>query len=205
MNIDKNIVNRALEAAGQERLTDKDIETDSSRWRLIKDTYLSLILSTLSKVVWTSQLKRVALYASEAENLSDYAYMYILPGDCAKVEGLKDQSEYIVEGIYLYTNTQDAVLIYVSNGATSDIHEEDDYPEYDEITFDAPLSEYLEYALASKIANKITGNLQLSQYLFQQAMLAEATAKKATLEAAHSKEMGEQWWGDMIGLSVEGK
>ena len=49
MNINKDIVNRALEAAGQERLTDEDIEKNSARWRLIKDNYLSVILTTLAK------------------------------------------------------------------------------------------------------------------------------------------------------------
>ena len=203
MKINEEIVNRALEAAGQERLTDKDKETNSSRWRLIQDSYLSLILSTLSKTTWTSQLKRTRLYPSEeAENLSDYAFVYILPADCARVEGLRDEGEYIVEGIYLYTNSADAILIYVSNGYTSTPIKGDDYENYVDLNFDAPLSEYLEKALASKIALKITGDANLSNMLFNQALLSEAQAKKASLEAAHSKDKGEQWWGDLIGLNV---
>ena len=245
MQINRDIVNRALEAAGQERLNEKDIETQSTRWRLIKDSYLSLILSTLSKTAWTSRITRAELTEAEGGNLTNYAYKYRLPADCAKPESLKDNTEYITEGDYLYTDTPGAILVYVSNGFVGKRYTEtpvtektfpegvfyffdeeteeyiqadeydsdktyysvieDDYPEYDNIRYDPALSEYLEYALASKIAIKITGDQNLATYLFNQALITEDRAKKATLEAAHSKEQGEPFWGDLLGLSVEGR
>lgn len=207
MNINKDIVNRALEAAGQERLSDEDIEKNSSRWRLIKDNYLSVILTTLAKTTWTSQLKREKLKEAEASNFTGYDYVYLLPVDCAKPEELQDEAEFNVEGKYLYTNSPMAVLLYVSNGKRKPediLSEKEDYPEYDDFDFDPSLSEYIELQLAAKIALKITGNMQTFGLLYNQAMVIENNARKATLEHAHSKEKGAAWWGDQMGLSVEG-
>lgn len=217
MNINLEIANRALEAVGQERLNDEDIEKNSARWRLIKDNYLSVILTTLAKTTWTSRLKRAKLTLDEdGENLTDYGYKYFLPIDCEKPEGLNDKGEYIVEGRFLYTNSADAVLQYVSNEKRNPINEElsdeeqdailsEDYPEYGEMEFDPSLKEYIELQLAAKISLKITGDINTFNLLYQQALIIENDARKATLEHAHSKEQGQAWWGDMIGLSVEGE
>lgn len=212
MIINHDIANRALEAAGQERLTDGDISTNSARWRLIKDNYLSIILSTLNKTTWTSRLKRARLQEADretTENLTDYSYMYVLPYDCEKPEQLKEDGLYIVEGRYLYTDEANAVLIYVSNekrqGELTPEEEQEDYPEYGNIDFDPSLQEYIELQLAAKIALKITGDKETFNLLVRQAMIIENNAKKATLEQAHSKGQGSPWWGDQIGLSVDGK
>lgn len=274
MNINIDIVNRALEAAGQERLVEEEMteERESTRWRLIRDIYLQVILTTLSKTTWTSRIRRAKLesalkedaepehegnkylvlqdcffenhyykkdeyaYFPEGkevpesffellpvdpeqpveekeyiENLTDYYYAYFIPYDCARPEALKDNAEYITEGNILYTNSENAVLQYVSDNRRDPSKERteeeltEDYPEYNPIVFDPTLQECIEYQLAAKIALKITGDANLSNYLFSQAMLYEAEAKKATLEHYHSKEQGEAWWGESMGLSVEGK
>lgn len=115
MNINLIIANRALEKAGQETLEQSDIENESVKYRLIKNNYLKTILETLSNTEWTSQKKRKRLTVSEQENLTNYAYMYDLPTDCAKPEALLNDGEYIIEGTYLYTDTEDAILMYISN------------------------------------------------------------------------------------------
>lgn len=242
MKINKEIVNRALEAAGQEQLNDGDIENNSARWRLIKDNYLSVILTTLSKTSWACATVRAKLTEDEeSENYTNYGYKYFLPVDCAKAEALQDNSEYIIEGKFLYTNTPEAVLVYVSNGKlpedvqpeepeepSEEVPEEpvegeetpeepseeeeippeedtEEYPGYKEPYLDDALKEYIELQLAAKIALKITGDKQTFQLLYSQALVIEDNARKASLEHAHSKEQGEDWWGDRIGLSVEGK
>ena len=274
MNIDRGIVNRALEAAGQERLNDQDIENDSARWRLIKDNYLNVILTTLNNTAWASCIRRAKLISASIEpkeeihdgirykvledcyfenhlyhkdeyayfpegkelpaffeldpveseeetqeepkkdlieNLSSYRYVYFLPEDCAKPEALNDNAEYVIEGRYLYTNSECNILQYVTNGKRpedteiTEEEQEEDYPEYNEIKFDPALSEYIELLLAAKIALKITGDPNTYGLLYNNAMIIENNARKANLEHAHSKERGEEWWGDRIGLSVEGK
>ena len=120
MNINEDIVTRALMKAGQEPLNSSDKEKNSTRYRAIKSFYLSTLLETLSKTNWTSCKTRKALTLNEEkENLTDYAYVYDLPEDCAKPEELQDNADYIVEGKYLYTDQEDAVLMYITNGYNS--------------------------------------------------------------------------------------
>lgn len=120
MNIDFNIANRAFMKAGEEPLTDTDIQTGSTRYRTLKELYLTTILETLSNTEWTSQKtrKKLELAPEEAENYTDYGLMYKLPLDCAKPVALQDDGEFIVEGRWLYTDSGDAVLLYVTNGFT---------------------------------------------------------------------------------------
>lgn len=119
MNINREIANRALEKAGEEPLNDNDFENNSVRWRTIKNNYLPTLLETLANTAWTSQKKRAKLELitkEEAENFTEYLFAYRLPADCAKPEALTDENEYIVEGTTLYTNSENAVLLYIQNG-----------------------------------------------------------------------------------------
>lgn len=246
MNYDKELINRALEKAGQEPLTDEDISKNSARWRLIKSLYLPTILETLSNTDWTSQKKRIPLTPAEEENYTKYEFMYLLPYDCAKPEEICDEEEYLVEGPYLYTNKEEAILVYISNGKTiipnnlklsdpqptedtfevgkywykdeeewkpADEYDEeieyfeskDDYPYFKDIDFNADpmLSLYIETRLAAKITLKITGNTQIYQLLFNESLLAEQNAIKNTQTHSHSKEPGNKYWGEIIGLGAD--
>lgn len=122
MNIDFNIASRAFMKAGEEPLTETDIETTSTRYRTLKELYLVTILETLSNTEWTSQKTRkpLELASEEAENYTNYGFMYTLPLDCAKPVALQDDGEFIVEGRFLYTDSADAVLLYVTNGFRGD-------------------------------------------------------------------------------------
>lgn len=119
MNIDKDIVARAFAKAGEEPITESEWEEGTSnRVRVTKDFYLPTILQALSSYDWTSQKKRARLEVIDIdteENLTTYDFMYALPADCAKVVGLVGNDSYIVEGGFLYTDTADAVIIYITN------------------------------------------------------------------------------------------
>lgn len=120
MNIDRGITDRALAKAGQEPLSDTDIENESTVWRLIKAFYLPTILETLANTEWTSQTRRARMEAAEEEeNLTRYAYVYLLPEDCAKPVEIPGRRDFMTEGRLLYTDEPDACLIYVSDGRTS--------------------------------------------------------------------------------------
>ena len=121
MNIRREIVNRALDKAGEEPILDKEWEDGTSvRVRLIKDYYLATILETLSKTEWTSRKKRAELVEDESPNLTNNSYKYILPKDCAKPISITDDAEYIVEGRSLLTDAYKPILLYVSNGYTGE-------------------------------------------------------------------------------------
>lgn len=180
MNINMDIVTRALQKAGQEPLTDEDIEKNSTRYRTIHSFYLATLMETLAKTSWTSQKRRKSLlkykrhisgydyayslpsdlgrilrlesdlkfnivdgklytddtaphlfyidvneYEKETDlipyvtNLTEYKNDYILPDDCAKPEQLIDNEEFIIEGRRLYTDAENAVLMYISNANIS--------------------------------------------------------------------------------------
>lgn len=120
MNIDMGIANRAFMKAGEEPLTDNDITTNSTRWRTVKELYHVTILETLSNTEWTSQKTRAKLEEVEGDNFTDYGYKYILPANCAKPVALTDNGVFIVEGRYLYTDSGDAALMYISDGYTGE-------------------------------------------------------------------------------------
>lgn len=119
MNIDKELVARAMDKAGEEPITQTEWEEGTStRVRLVKDIYLSSILEALAGTDWTCQKVRARLELSEEENLTSYRYCYTLPKDCAKPCSLSGDDVYLVEGNKLYTDTQNAVLVYITNNYT---------------------------------------------------------------------------------------
>lgn len=153
VNIDRDLVNRALAKAGQERLTEEDIENDAVLWRLAKEFYLPTILETLANTEWTSQIKRVRLEkpeeeTEEAENFTEYSHKYFLPDDCAKPIEIFGQDEYSVEARFLYTDRDEAVLVYVTDGKRSPYvladpaPTEETFPEGEFYTLDGETGEY---------------------------------------------------------------
>lgn len=116
VNIDKELVARAMDKAGEEPITQNEWEEGTStRVRLVKDIYLTSILEALAGTDWTCQKVRARLEKSEEENLTAYRYCYNLPKDCAKPCALSGDEEYLVEGKKLYTDVNNAVLVYVTN------------------------------------------------------------------------------------------
>ena len=141
MNIDRELVARSLAKAGEEPITNDEWEEGTSnRVRLIKEFYLAVLLEALASYDWTSQKKRAKLEALEAdneeteENLTGYAYMYPLPADCAKVVKLANDEPYVVEGAFLFTDAEDAVLLYIRNYFTGkNVYVEVEEPNPDDI------------------------------------------------------------------------
>ena len=139
MNIDRNLVARALAKAGEEPITDEEwTDGTSNRVRIVKEFYLALLQEALSSYDWTSQKKRERLTAlddDEEPNLTSLAFMYPLPADCAKVVKLEHDSPYIVEGAFLYSDEEDAILLYINNYWTGQyLYEVEENPDTSDIT-----------------------------------------------------------------------
>ena len=141
MNIDRSLVARAFAKAGEEPITDAEWEEGtSSRVRIVQESYLATILDTLSSYNWTSQKKRARLTPLESddeyaeENLTGYAYMFLLPADCGKVVAINDGDPYIVEGGYIFCDMENPVLLYIRNYFTGKyVYEEVANPTPDDI------------------------------------------------------------------------
>lgn len=217
MNLNFDVVNRAFTRIGEEPITEKDKEDNNLKWKLAKNFYLVTILEALSTTPWTSSQKHAVLELSEEENYTKYQYSYKLPLDCAKPLELQDNSYYQVIGKNLYADIPDAVLRYVSNFKkvinetieedtleniflTGEIPEEDieiieeDYPDFEEIIGDVKFWEYIELRIASKLALKLSGNMNLYNVLYAEARLIENEAIAASKSNAYAKKNGNNWW-----------
>lgn len=123
MNIDRQLVARAFVKAGEEPITDDEwTEGTSNRVRVVQEFYLATILDALSSYNWTSQKKRARLTPitpdmdeDAEENMTGYAFMFLLPADCAKVVAINDGDPYIVEGGYIFCDMEEPVLLYIRN------------------------------------------------------------------------------------------
>lgn len=203
MQINRDLVNRALLKAGQTTLTEDDITNNSEAWKTVKEFYLSTMLETLSRTPWTSAKRRVRLTKLEdTENFSPYENMFRLPADCARALKLNNGRQFIVEGDYLYSDEGQPVLLYITNGKQEpeDTTEEDqeDIPGYDNVPYDPNFWEYVETRIASKIVLKITGDTNLYNMLMGEASLIENAATKASKAAGKSKPNGQTYWTDEI-------
>lgn len=203
MKIKRDLVNRALAKAGQNPLTDADIENESLTYETVRLFYLSTMLETLSSTDWTEAKTRKKLVEAEEENLTTYAHKYLLPIDCAKPLQIQENDLFVIEGRFLYTNRDNAILQYITNGK---IEKEEDYlvddeiPEYADVIYGDAFWEYIETRLASKIALKITGDIQLYQLLFSESQLLETEAQKTSRSQSRSKPKGNPYWSDIIGV-----
>ena len=202
MNIDRELVNRALAKAGQEALKENDIQNNVLAWRTAKAFYLTTILETLSQTEWTGAKKREKLQIiANVENLNDLPYMYELPEDCAKPIALQNGEPFVVEGQFLYTAVADAVLLYVGNGRIADpaqYLDTEDYPEYRNIYMEPKFAQYIETRLASKIALKMTSDKSVYQLLYAEAVKIEDEARSASRSSGFSKPCGQKWWLEQV-------
>jgi hypothetical protein len=118
MNMNLEIVNRALFATGQSPLTDADIAAKNSSFGLCKAYYISTFLEALSEVEWVGGRKRAELVLTGRPVVRDrrYRFAYDMPCDCARPIELQDNEYFIVEDRLILTDAPNAELLYVSNG-----------------------------------------------------------------------------------------
>lgn len=116
MNMNRDIVNRALLDVGQQPLADEDMP-DNTVYLLCKQYYLQTFLEALSEVAWTGGRKRDRLMKTHRPHLpTGYSFVYDMPFDCARPIELQDNGYFVVEDRYICTEVEKAQLLYVSNG-----------------------------------------------------------------------------------------
>jgi hypothetical protein len=118
MNMNTDLVNRALYSTGQTQLSDEDIENKNDTYKLCASYYISTFLEALSEVEWVGGRRRVLLVRTgrPVRWNKKYRFAYDVPFDCAKPIELQDNGYFVVEDKLILTDTQDAELLYVSNG-----------------------------------------------------------------------------------------
>ena len=194
MNIDRALANRALAAVGQSELDSAD--TSSKAYLMVKKFYLTTMLESLETASWTSGKKRKVLEKAAIDNYTDFAGAYRLPIDCGKIIELTDKSFYIVEGNILYTDSNEPVLVYVTNGRIPEGtgNPDEDFPDYAPPEYEAMFYQAFELRLASKFALELSGKPDLHRMLLQEAAMIEAAGYRNSKTLSAGKKKGKQWW-----------
>jgi len=122
MNMNFDIVNRALYATGQNTLSDKDTagKNVNSLYYLCKAFYITTFLEALSEIEWVGGRRRAKLVRTGRPVVRDgqYRFAYDMPFDCARPIELQNNEYFIVEDRFILTDAPRARLLYVSNGKT---------------------------------------------------------------------------------------
>jgi len=118
MNMNLDIVNRALYATGQNPLAGADIAAGNSSFELCRAYYITAFLEALSEVEWVGGRKRAELVRTGRPVVRNrqYRFAYDMPCDCARPIELQNNDYFIVEDRLILTDAPKAELLYVSNG-----------------------------------------------------------------------------------------
>jgi hypothetical protein len=118
MNIDWNLVNRAMLLVGQYSLSPGDLKTGNPTAAMVKSFYLTTLLEALSEVSWTGGRRRAYLMRSGVSHVRNggFGFSYDAPFDCARAVELRDKAYFVTENRFIYTGQEHAELLYVTNG-----------------------------------------------------------------------------------------
>jgi hypothetical protein len=118
MNIDWNLVNRAMLLIGQFILSPEDLNSSKPTALMVKTFYLATFLEALSEIPWISGRRRVYLMRSGVSHVrnTEFRFAYDMPFDCALPIELRDKAYFITENKFIYTDQEHAELVYVTNG-----------------------------------------------------------------------------------------
>lgn len=175
---DLQLANAALYRVGAKEITALD---DGSRNANVVNALFDSTRDEVARILpWSCLLERAALteetVATNESNEFDYMYdLSELSSACLRTVDINGNEAivYRVEGQYLYTDQQNAVLRYIAQPAA------DSEGDWDSLLIDAIIAR-----LASKIALRVSGDVQLGAVLGQEyvAMLGLAVKVEAVIQ-----------------------
>jgi hypothetical protein len=117
MDMDRGLVNRALLDVGQQPLAEEDISAGNTAYLLCKQYYLETFLEALSEIDWTGGRRRRYLMKTGIPRLENgYRFAYDMPADCARPLELRGNEYFVVEGRFICTGQDNALLLYITSG-----------------------------------------------------------------------------------------
>lgn len=159
--------NRVLSRIGSQRIS--SLSDNSEGAVLISRDYESSVREFLSRYNWRSAIKTQALVLANQEKMMPAKYRFFIPDDSCRVVVVLDESfneiNYVMEGQYLYTNTENTHLKYVA------------YNEF-LIGYGEDLIEALVMNMAVKLPLKVGQSPQLAAMIEQKAFMATSRAMK---------------------------
>jgi hypothetical protein len=90
--------------------------------------------------------------------------------------------------------------LFDENGEMPADHTGEDFPDYRPPEYEPKFYEYVEKALAAKLAANLTRKMDVHSRLLQEALLIKQQALTASMSTAAAKRRPEAWWKDRLGL-----
>lgn len=170
-----NVANLALQRIGAKTITAFDAGDRNAD--AVNLAYYDVRDEVMRTFPWACLIGRTALATSAATN-SGFAYKHTLAAAVLRVLDINaDESiKFRVEGLTLYTNVQTGYFRHVSISDTVS-------------TWDSLLISCIECRLASKVAYKITQNLELAQVMFQEYIMMLGIAIKLAAIEQHEDNL----------------
>ena len=80
---------------------------------------------------------------------------------------------------------------------------DDDFPDYQALTYEPKFYQYVEMMLAAKLAVKLSNDMNLSNSLLQKAYMLKSEAYDTSKSQKASKANGSAWWGEELGFASQ--
>lgn len=140
----------------------------------------------LSQDSWSFATKRKRLNRlSDAENLTEYSFVYSRPSDTLRVLSLTDRFPYVIEENRIFTDDPEPILRYV-------------YRVENPTMFPVFFIEVVATNLARKIATSLVQSPQLAMQMDQAYRVALALARRYDQESQVSTEEVPDGWGGVF-------
>lgn len=196
------VVNEALVLANQKPVTSWVVS--SQVMEAVKAVIPRAIGSLTSEVYWSFAKTRVAmdLYDGEAFEWNKYSNRFHIPEDCVRVISVDGGAQYEIEGNLLYTDNEDAELLYIRRVYETDAHGNPAFSEG--LRVPTKFREALSYRIAQDIATRLTQDPGMAMMFQEQYRMAlRGAIEENEMETPGRIPMTEAWtaqddrtWGD---------
>ncbi len=171
---DIRVCNRALSLLKQNHIN--SLEENTFEARQCKFLYEVIKAEVLISGLWKSCLKirfLNSLYNEDKIFKSNYEYEFMLPSDCLKILEVNNNNDYLRQGRYLYSNSQEIKLTYIADVNISEL----------------PLN--LVYLIVLRLAMELSFSLNDDKSLYDNLrFLYESEFKKSTnMDTKEGKEL----------------
>lgn len=173
------ICNIALSRVTAPRIQDiTDAVREAKECRLIYDVMRDLALSDYD---WSFARGFASLAVTTGNDIPGWTYAYQVPADCIKVrkiynslEGLADPIPFEVIGRLLYTNEEDAQIVYTKRITDSSL-------------FDSAFVDALAWRLSSELAVPLKNSINLREANYKMYLMSVSKATQTSLNSGFTE------------------
>jgi hypothetical protein len=130
---------------------------------------------------WSSAIRRIRPAAVAVSDLDDHEYAYRLPVDCVKLVSTKPESNSIIEGNFIYSDTADIIIRYVARV--------EDPSQFDDLLFKC-----ITLRLAGELCVHLVQKPALNEFILKElATILPSAMNESGIEAKKSSDQNKFW------------